>query len=197
LIEKNFKISEVIMKRVFYLLFLIPFVTLAVSSTGVGVEKTTARVPVPLGIIDMVWISVQTNTITWDFNRIDRNDKNPPFPPISFPEYYEPSQPNRRYYQRIRYRVRGFLWPAGNWEVTVTGVGDPTPACGILLSDIEYGDGAAGTWFPFSTVPQVLASGSGDIGWQDIDQDYRVRLTGDESYTSGSSTSVIYMIQIL
>jgi hypothetical protein len=197
LIEKNFKIAEVTMKRIFYLLFLIPFVALAVTSTGVGVEKTEALVPVPMGIIDMVWINVQTNTITWDFNRIDRNPNNPPFPPLSFPAYYEPSQPNRRYYQRIRYRVRGFLWPAGHWEVTVTGAGNPTPACGILLSDIEYGDGAAGIWFPFSTVPQVLASGSGDIEWQDLDQDYRVKLTGDESYTSGSSTTVVYMIQIL
>lgn len=185
------------MKRIFYLFFLIPFLAYAVSTTAVGMDKANALVPVPMGIIDMVWINVQTNTVSWDFNRIDRNDNNPPFPPVAFPEYYEPSQPNRRYYQRIRYRVRGLLWPASDWEVSIVGAGDPSPACGILLSDIEYGDGAAGVWTPLSTVPQVLISGSGNIGWQEINQDYRVKLDGDESSTEGSSTEVIYIIQIL
>jgi hypothetical protein len=199
LIEKNFKILEVIMKRIFYLLFLIPFVTLAVSSTGVGVDETTALVPVPMGIIDMVWIEIQQPNppiITWDFNRMNLNPNNPPFPPTSFPQYYEPSNPNSRYYMRIRYRVRGIGWPANNWQVTIAGTGNPAPACGILLSDIEYGNGAAGIWFPFSTVPQVIGSGSGDVpGWRNIDQDYRVKIDGNETRTSGSSTTVIYTIQ--
>ena len=185
------------MKRIFYLFFLIPFLTYAVSTTAVGMDKANVLVPVPMGIIDMVWINVQTNTVTWDFNSIDRNDNNPPFPPGSFPEYYEPSRPNRRYYQRIRYRVRGIPWPAGDWEVSIVGAGDPSPACGILLSDIEYGDGAAGIWSPLSTVPQILARGSGNIGWQEIYQDYRVKLDGDETSTEGSSTEIIYIIQIL
>jgi hypothetical protein len=185
------------MKRIFYLLFVIPIVALAVTSTGVGVEKTEALVPVPMGIWDMIWITVQTNTITWDFNRIDRNANNPSFPPASFPEYYEPSQPNRRYYQRIRYRILGFGWPAGNWEITIAGAGDPAPACGILLSDIEFGDGAAGVWSPLSTVPQVILRGSGNVWpqYRNIDQDYRVRIDGNETYTSGSSTTIIYTVQ--
>jgi len=183
------------MKRIFYLFLLIPFVTFAVSTMSVGVEKTTALVPVPMGIIDIVSIRIRRNTITWDFNEIDRNDNNPPFPPTSFPEYYEPSRPNTRYYQRIRYRVRGRGWPAGNWEVSIAGAGDPAPACGILLSDIEYGDGAAGVWSPLGTVPQVLVSGSGDIGQTNLFQDYRVMLTGDETNTDGSTTTIIYMIQ--
>ena len=185
------------MKKFSYLFLLIPIIASGVSSTGVGVSKTTASLAVPMGIIDIVWINVQRNTITWDFNEIDRNANNPPFPPASFPAYYEPSRPNTRYYQRIRYRVRGILWPAGNWEVTISGAGDPSPACGILLSDIEYGDGALGVWSPISTVPQVIASGSGDIGWTNLYQDYRVRLDGDETYTSGSITIITYMIQIL
>ncbi len=185
------------MKKFFYLFLLIPIIASGVSSTGVGVSKTTASLAVPMGIIDMVWINVQRNTITWDFNEIDRNANNPPFPPASFPAYYEPSRPNTRYYQRIRYRVRGILWPAGNWEVTISGAGDPSPACGIPLSDIEYGDGAAGVWSPISTVPQVIASGSGDIGWQNLYQDYRVRITGDETSTGGSTTIITYMIQTL
>jgi hypothetical protein len=185
------------MKKISCLFFLIPIITSGVSSTGVGVDKTTASVAIPMGIIDIVWINVQRNTITWDFNEIDRNANNPPFPPISFPEYYEPSRPNTRYYQRIRYRVRGIWWPAGSWEVTISGAGNPNPACGILLSDIEYGDGAAGVWSPLSTEPQVLASGSGDIGWQSLYQDYRVKMDGDETYTSGSTTTITYMIQIL
>ncbi len=185
------------MKKLFYLFFLIPFVASGVSSTGVGVDKTTASLVLPMGIIDIVWITVQRNSITWDFTEIDRNANNPAFPPTYFPEFYEPSRPNTRNYQRIRYRVRGFLWPAGSWEVTIAGAGDPSPACGILLTDIEYGDGAAGVWSPLSTVPQVLASGSGDVGWTNLYQDYRVRLDGDETYTSGSTTIITYMIQIL
>jgi hypothetical protein len=195
--EKSFKITEVTMKRLFILFLLVPFAVLAVSATAVGVDKVKALVPVPMGIIDLVWINVQTNTVSWDFNRIDRNANNPPFPPVSFPEYYEPSQPHNRYYQRIRYRVRGLLWPASNWEVSIVGAGDPSPACGILLSDIEYGDAAAGVWTPITNVPQVLANGSGDVGWQNIYQDYRVKLDGDETSTEGSSTDIIYIIQIL
>lgn len=183
------------MKKFSYLFLLIPIIASGVSSTGVGVNKTTASVAVPMGIIDIVWINVQSNTITWNFNLIDQNANNPPFPPGSFPEYYEPSQPNTRYYQRIRYRVRGIGWPADNWEVTIVGAGNPTPACGILLSDIEYGDGAAGVWSPLSTVPQVIASGSGDVGWTNLYQDYRVRLDGDETNTSNSTTTITYMIQ--
>jgi hypothetical protein len=185
------------MKKIFYLFLLIPVITSGVSSTAVGVDKTTASVVVPMGIIDIVWITVQSNTITWDFTEIDRNANNPPFPPTSFPEYYEPSRPNTRYYQRVRYRVRGVLWSAGSWEVTISGAGDPSPACGILLSDIEYGDGAAGIWIPLSTTPQVIASGTGDVGWVNLYQDYRVKLDGDESTTGGSTTVVTYMIQIL
>jgi len=181
------------MKRIFCLLFLIPVVTLAVSSTSVGVEKTTALVPVLMSIYDRVTITIQPNTITWDFNRIDRNANNPPFPPAVFPKYYEPTQPRRRRYQRIRYRVRGIGGPAGNWEVTIKGAGDP-PDCGILLSDIEFGDAAAGIWSPLGTVPQVLVSGSGNIWGTNLFQDYRVKIDGNETYTSGSTTTIIYTI---
>jgi hypothetical protein len=185
------------MKKLFYLFIIIPIIALGASSTGVGVDKTSASLVVPMGIFDILWINVQSNTITWDFTEIDRNDNNPPFPPTSFPEYYEPSRPNRRSYQRIRYRVRGFLWPAGRWEVTIFGAGNPSPDCGILLSDIEYGDAAAGNWIPLNMTPQVIASGNGDIGWTNLYQDYRVKMDGDESSTAGSSTTVTYMIQIL
>ncbi len=186
------------MKKLFCLLIFIPIIALAASSTGVGVNKTSASLVVPMGIIDFVWINVQSNTVTWDFTDIERNANNPPFPPATFPEYYEPSQPNRRPYQRIRYRVRGILWPAGSWQVTIFGAGDPSPDCGILLSDIEYGDASAGAWTSLSTEPQVIVNGSGDVWpWERIFQDYRVRLDGDESSTEGSTTTVIYMIQIL
>ena len=185
------------MKKLFCLLIFIPIIALGASSTGVGVNKTSASLVVPMGIVDVVWINVQSNTVTWDFTDIERNANNPPFPPATFPEYYEPSQPNRRPYQRIRYRVRGILWPGGNWEVTIFGAGDPSPDCGILLSDIQYGDATAGVWTSLSTEPQVIANGSGDIGWTDLYQDYRVRMDGDESSTEGSTTTVIYMIQIL
>ena len=185
------------MKKLFYLFIIIPIIALGASSTGVGVDKASASLVVPMGIIDIVWINVQSNTITWDFTEIERNANNPPFPPVTFPEYYEPSRPNRRPYQRIRYRVRGILWPGGDWEVTIFGAGDPSPNCGILLSDIEYGDAATGNWTPLSTEPQVIANGSGDIGWTDIYQDYRVRMDGDESSTESSTTIVTYMIQIL
>jgi hypothetical protein len=184
------------MKKFSYLFLLIPIIASGLSSTSVGGNKTTANVVVPMGIIDIVWINIQRNTIIWDFNEIDRNANNPLFPPSSFPEYYEPSRPNTRYYQRIRYRVRGILWPAGNWQVTIVGAGDPAPGCGILLSDIEYGDGAAGVWSPLSTVPQVIASGTGDVGWTNLFQDYRVRIDGDETYTSNSTTTITYMIQV-
>ncbi len=185
------------MKRIFYLFLLIPFVAFSLPETRVGGDKLTVLVPVPMGIIDIVRITIQRNTITWDFNEIDRNANNPPFPPAVFPEYYEPSRPNRRRYQRIRYRVRGVGWPAGNWEVSIAGAGDPAPACGILLSDIEFGDAAAGVWIPLGTVPQVIASGSGDVGWRNIFQDYRVKIEGNETNTSGSTTTIIYMIQVL
>ncbi|MEO0294042.1 MAG: hypothetical protein ABIN61_07480 [candidate division WOR-3 bacterium] len=185
------------MKRNLLFVILIPLLGFGISSTGVGVEETKVLVPVPMGIIDWVEIWIQRNSITWDFNRINRNSNNPPFPPPSFPAYYEPSQPFQRHYQRIRYRVRGIGWPAGNWQVTIAGSGDPSPSCGILLSDIEFGDGDLGIWTPLSTTPQIIASGSGDVGWQEIYQDYRVKLTGDETRTELSTTIIIYTIQVL
>jgi len=181
------------MKKLFYLLLLVPIIALGVSSTGVGVDKTTASLAVPMDIKEKVKIRIGINTVTWDFNEININPNNPPFPPTSFPEYYEPSDPSDRYYQTIEYQVTG---QAENWEVTIAGAGDPAPACGILLSDIEYGDGAAGVWTPLSSEPQVLSSGSGNThGWVVIFQDYRVKIDGNETNTIGSSTTIIYTIQ--
>lgn len=184
------------MKKFISLILFIPLIVSAVSSTGVGVDKTTANLVLPMQIEAEVGITIQKKTIAWDFNRINENSNNPPFPPVTFPEYYEPSQPNKRYYQRISYRVRDA--ETNNWEVTIVGAGDPFPPCGISLSDIEYGDAAAGVWSPLSMEPQVIASGSGNVWpWERIFQDYRVRVDGDETNTEGSTTEVNYIIQIL
>ena len=70
------------MKKFSYLFLLIPIIASGLSSTSVGGNKTTANVVVPMGIIDIVWINVQRNTIIWDFNDINRNANNPPFSKI-------------------------------------------------------------------------------------------------------------------
>jgi len=186
------------MKKLFYLLLLVPIIASGVSSTGVGVDKTTASLAVPMDIKGNVKIKIGINTVTWDFNNIGPtvNPNNPDFPPTSFPEYYEPSDPSDRYYQTIEYQVTG---QAEDWKVTIAGTGDPAPACVISLSDIEYGDGAARVWtsIPPSATPDSLVSGSGNTkGKRYIYQDYRVRIDGNEINTSGSTTTIIYTIQI-
>ncbi|MEO0294039.1 MAG: hypothetical protein ABIN61_07465, partial [candidate division WOR-3 bacterium] len=69
---------------------------------------------------------------------------------------------------------------------------------GIELSEIEYADNPPVNWVSFSTSPSVIESGSGStLGWQHLEQNYRVEIDGDETNTASSSCVITYTIQTL
>jgi hypothetical protein len=135
--------------------------------------------------------------VEWDFGSMAG------FPPAAFPAYYEPTTPAARPYQTIDYLVWGF--GSTSWELTVEGDGNPAPACGILLGDIEYaeddGGGAlVGGWTAFTTSGVAVQSGAASTGgWLTMYQDYQVNIDGDEILTTGtgSSCTITYTIQTL
>ena len=145
----------------------------------------------------IVAVLLSDANITWDFGNIGVNANNPVFPPPVFPEYYEPSSPNVRPYQTVDYMVM-FIGGATNWQLTIQGSGDPAPACGITIDEIEYADNPPGAWTPFAVAPAVVASGAGTTnGWLSLDHNYRVEIDGDETNTASSTCVITYTIQTL
>lgn len=87
-----------------------------------------------------------------------------------------------------------------SWNVIVSGDGDPAPACGILLGDIEFSEAGVGSWTPFHTsaTPDQIAGGTGKTaGWVTLNQDYQVNIDGDEESTASSTVTITYTIQTL
>jgi len=181
------------MKKFFFLFLFVPLITLAVSSTSVGGNKTTATVGVPLQARANASIEITSSSVTWDFNSMAG------FPPSVFPASFAPTAPSALPHQTISYRVAG----GGRltfWMLLVEGNGDPFPDCGIALADIEYvktddAGNAIGSWRSFTTFPIPIRTGSGNTkGWQELYQNYRVSIDGDETYTPGSSCTITYTI---
>ncbi|MEO0292914.1 MAG: hypothetical protein ABIN61_01665 [candidate division WOR-3 bacterium] len=148
-------------------------------------------------IIPMIVGIYVNNDAEWNFGNITLNPLNPIYPPFSYPEYYFPTTPNSSPYQRIQYMVSGV--PSGSpvgWSLIVYGSGDP--GNGILLSDIEHSPAGMGSWKAFHTIaaPDTLVTGLGNTGgWQILNQDYRVKLDGDEEQSAGVSCVLTYTIQ--
>ncbi len=179
------------MRRFIYLILLIPFIVFAIgTSKGDSPQSQTATLT--LKISNSVGITV-TNDAEWDFTTM------PSFPPDVFPQYYFPTTPASSPYQQLEYMVYGAAVGV-LWEVIVSGDGDPAPACGILLGDIEFSEAGMGSWTSFHTsaTPDQIASGSGKTaGWIPLDQDYRVNIDGDEETTASSTVTITYTIQTL
>jgi hypothetical protein len=175
--------------------FLLVLPVLVFADVGIGSAQEPADFEFILPSIVAVLLS--DANITWDFTDITVNANNPAFPPAAFPEYYEPSSPNTRPSQTIDYLVM-FAGASVDWELTVEGGGDPAPACGITLGEIEYADNPPAGWTAFSTTPAVIQSGSGSTsGWDQMEHNYRVGIDGNESNTASSSCVITYTIQTL
>jgi hypothetical protein len=164
------------------------------GAIGIGIP---ASEPADFNFVipEIVGILISDVSIEWDFSSMVG------FPPAAFPAYYEPTTPAARPYQTIDYLVWGF--GGVSWELTIEGGGDPAPACGILLGDIEYaeddGGGAlVGGWTALTTSAVAVESGAANTGgWVTTYQDYQVNIDGDETNTSGSNCTVTYTIQTL
>lgn len=180
------------MRRVLMVVLILPLLVFANwSINGPASDTTQFEFQIPT----VVAINVANTNITWNFANIDNNANNPAFPPPSFPEYYEPSTPNTRHYQQIDYLVWGF--GATSWNISIEADGSINPSCGINVSDIEFTEDAASpSWTALSTTAQDFESGNANTGgWQNVTQDYRVQITGDETQTASSTVDVIYTIQ--
>jgi len=162
---------------------------------AVGVSPQSEPADFNFVIPEIVGVQINEANIEWDFSSMAG------FPPAAFPQDYEPTTPAARPYQTIDYLVWGF--GSTSWELTIEGNGDPGPACGILLGDIEYAedDGAGALtsgWTALTTSAAAVQSGSASTGgWATMHQDYQVNINGDETNTSGSSCTVTYTIQTL
>jgi len=162
---------------------------------AIGVSPQSENAIFQFVIPEIVGVNINNANITWDFSTMAG------FPPTAFPVYYEPTTPAARPYQTIDYLVWGF--GKASWELTVEGNTDPAPACGILLSDIEYAedDGAGallGGWTAFTTSAAAVQTGAASTGgWSTMYQDYQVNIDGDEILSGGSSCTITYTIQTL
>jgi hypothetical protein len=182
------------MKKLLCVLLLV-LPVLVFADVGIGSAQEPADFEFILPSIVAVLLS--DASITWDFTDITVNANNPAFPPAAFPEYYEPSSPNTRPYQTVDYLVM-FAGASVNWSLTVEGDGDPAPACGITLGEIEYADNPPAGWTAFNTTPAVIQSGSGSTsGWDQMEHNYRVGIDGGESNTASSSCTITYTITAL
>ncbi len=181
------------MRKIYLSLLVLPLFVFG----AVGASPQSESADFEFILPSIVAVLLSDASITWDFGSIDLNLNNPAFPPAAFPEYYEPSSPNVRPYQTIDYMVM-FIGAATDWQLTVEGDGDPAPACGITLGEIEYADNPPVAWTPFAVAPAVIASGTGTTsGWQSMDHNYRVEIDGDESNTASSTCVITYTIQTL
>jgi hypothetical protein len=174
------------------------FVVLPVLVFGVtGPSPQSVAAQFQFVIPQIVGVQIGTTPVIWDFGSMAG------FPPAAFPAYYEPTTPAVRPHQTIDYLVWGFGAPSTSWQLRVSGNGDPAPACGILLGDIEYAEdnGAGGLitgWNPFTTSAVAVKSGAGSTGgWLRMYQDYQVNIDGDEILSGGSSCTITYTIQTL
>ncbi len=164
---------------------------------AVGVSPQNEPADFEFILPSIVAVLLSDASITWDFGSIDVNLNNPAFPPAAFPAYYEPSSPNVRPYQTVDYLVM-FIGGATNWQLTIEGDGNPAPACGIDLDEIEYAANPPGAWTSLAIAPAVVASGAGTTsGWQSLDHNYRVEIDGDETITASSTCTITYTIQTL
>jgi hypothetical protein len=181
------------MRKVLYITLLVlpVFVFGDVDFDGDASEPADFNFVIP----EIVGVQINEANIEWDFSSMAG------FPPAAFSAYYEPTTPAARPYQTIDYLVWGF--GSTSWELTVEGSGDPAPACGIPLGDIEYaeddGGGAlVGGWTSLTTSAVAVQSGAASTGgWATMYQDYQVNIDGDETNTAGSSCTVTYTIQTL
>lgn len=180
-------------KLLYVMLLVVPVLVFADVGIGSASEPADFEFILP----SIVAVQISNANITWDFNDVTVNLNNPTFPPAAFPEYYEPTSPNARPYQTIDYLVM-FAGATVDWELTVVGDGDPAPACGIAIDEIEYAADPPVAWTAFSTTAAAVASGSGVTGgWQSLDQNYRVEINGDEANTASSTCTITYSIQTL
>jgi hypothetical protein len=124
------------------------------------------------------------NDVTWDFGSI------PTYPPATFPAYYNPTEPASSPYMNIEYFTNA--GSGTNWALTIRGAGDP--GGGILIGDIEYADAGTNNWTALSTSDANLRTGTGKTsGWETANQDWRVKMTGDEEVGNYSTTVTVTM----
>jgi hypothetical protein len=177
------------MRKLLYIALLVlpVFVFGEIDTDGDASEDAEFRFVVP----EIVAVQVPEATITWDFGTMAG------FPPASFPQYYAPTSPAAAPQQTISYLVWGLGNGTTDWALTVAGGGDP--GNGILLGDIEHSpDGSSWDDFNLPAAADTLDSGNTSTGgWQTLDQYYQVNITGDETYTGGSSCTITYTIQTL
>jgi len=186
-------------KLIYVMLLVVPVLVFA----GVGIGSADDAADFDFILPSVVAVFLSDAAITWDFNDIGPtvNSNNPEFPPADvsdFPLYYEPSSPSARPYQTVDYLVM-FAAADVDWSLTVVGDGDPNPACGITIDEIEYAANPPVAWTAFSTTAAVVASGTGVTGgWVSLEQNYRVEIDGDEVNGGANSTCTItYSIQTL
>jgi hypothetical protein len=181
------------MRKLIYIALLI--LPVFVFGQSVGLSPQSEQADFEFIIPEIVGVQIGTDPVQWDFSSMAG------FPPVAFPAYYEPTTPAARPHQTIDYLVWGF--GSASWELTVEGSGDPAPACGILIGDIEYaeddGEGSlVGGWAAFTTSAAAVQTGSANTGgWATMWQDYQVNIDGDETLTGISSCTVTYTIQTL
>lgn len=178
--------------------FYISLLVLPLLAFGaVGVSPQSEPADFEFIIPEIVGVQISTDPVQWDFGSMAG------FPPAAFSAYYEPTTPAARPHQTIDYLVWGFGNGSTSYELTVEGNGDPAPACGILLGDIEYAeDDGTGTltsgWTAFTTSAVAVETGATSTGgWLTTYQDYQVNITGDEVFTANSSCTITYTIQTL
>jgi len=186
-------------KLLYVMLLVVPVLVFADVGIGSAAEDAEFEFILP----SVVAVELDNPNITWDFNAIGPavNPNNPEFPPADvsdFPLYYEPSSPSARPYQTVDYLVM-FAAADVDWRLSVIGDGNPNPACGITIDEIEYAANPPAAWTAFGTVAAEIASGTGVTGgWASLEQNYRVEIDGDEVNGGANSTCTItYTIQTL
>lgn len=188
------------MKRTLLFFTVLMFISVSIFATGnaVGFGTASQTMPVSVLIPKIVFIHVDnaSHGVTFDFSTM----VNYPDFVNPYPWWYLPTDPVASPHVDLR------VWTNDNDGYTVTAKGDQDFAPELPLSDLYFaGAGeaktangsavAGGNWNAFSTIDFTIADeNSKTNGFVSYNQDYELKIDGDENAGAFNTVTITYTI---
>lgn len=161
-----------------------------------GASPITNSLDVSVILAARVGINLSGTDVTFDLTGAN-------YPPDTLPGYYLPTAPGATPFVPLSV----FCNTSVGWllEVSASGPFDATlpvsqlyyaPAGEVITTD---GDVPGGSWVGFSTTDATVATAAAKTnGWQALNQDYMLQITGNEDAAMGTATvTITYTISTL
>lgn len=167
------------------------------NAIAFGTNPASQTMPVQVLLPKIVFIHVDnaSHQVTFDFSTMT----NYPDTTNAYPWWYLPTDPAS---PNVNVRV----WTNDNDGYTLTVKGDQDFANELPLTDLYYagageaktangGAAAGGNWTAFSTTDQTIADVNAKTnGFENYDQDYELKIDGDENAGTFNTVTITYTI---